>query len=97
VATKVELLRSPTLDPYGRTLGYFFINGKNYSVLVVSARLAEETVSRYGDNGLPEQAAAVAAAAKAAGPVPFDSPGEYRRRMREVSHWMKANNISPEE
>ena len=96
-ATKVELLRSATLDPYGRSLGYFFINGKNYSVLVVSARFAEETVSRYGDNGLPEPAAAVAAAAKAAGPVPFESPGDFRRRMRDVSRWMKANNISPEE
>jgi endonuclease YncB( thermonuclease family) len=96
-ALKVELLRSPTLDPYGRSLGYFFINGKNYSVLVVGARLAEETVSRYGDNGLPGEAAALAAAAKAAGPVPFESPGDFRRRMREVSRWMKAKDISPEE
>ena len=34
-ATQVELLRSSTLDPYGRTLGYLFLNGRNYSVLVV--------------------------------------------------------------
>ena len=27
-ATEVELLRSPTLDPYGRTLAYLFINGR---------------------------------------------------------------------
>src|SRR5437879_12287955 len=40
LATKVELLRAKTLDPYGRTLGYVFLNGRNYSVLVVSARLA---------------------------------------------------------
>jgi endonuclease YncB( thermonuclease family) len=89
-ASKIELLRASMMDPYGRTLGYFFLNDRNYSVLVVRARLAEETVSRYGDNGLPAPAAEVAAAAKEAGPLPFESPGEYRRRMRAVSQWMKA-------
>jgi micrococcal nuclease len=96
-ATKVEILRSSMMDPYGRTLGYFFINGVNYSVLVVKARLAEETVTKYGDNGLPEPAAEVAAAAKQAGPVPFESPGDYRRRMRAVSNWMKSKGINPED
>jgi endonuclease YncB( thermonuclease family) len=90
-ATKIELLRSATLDPYGRTLGYFFINDKNYSVLVVKARLAEESVSRYGDNGLPAEAAEVAAAAKTVGPLPFEPPGEFRKRMRDVSRWMQSN------
>lgn len=94
-ATRVELLRSATLDPYGRTLGYFFLNGRNYSALVVRARLAEESVSRYGDNGLPAEAAEVLAAAKEAGPVPFESPGDYRRRMRDVSRWMKEKGIEP--
>ena len=35
-ATQVELLRSRTVDQYGRTLGYLFLNGRNYSVLVVT-------------------------------------------------------------
>ena len=96
-ATKVELERTSVLDPYGRTLGYFFVDGRNYSVLVVRARLAEETVTRYGDNGLPQEAAEVTAAAKQAGPVPFESPGDYRRRMRAVSKWMKSKGIMPEE
>ena len=96
-ASRIELIRSPTIDPYGRTLGYFFLNDKNYSVLVVSARLAEESVTRYGDNGLPAEAAAVQAAAKAAGPLPFESPGDFRRRMREVSKWMKSNGVSADE
>lgn len=96
-ASKIELIRSPTIDPYGRTLGYFFLNDKNYSVLVVSARLAEESVTRYGDNGLPAEAAAVQAAAKAAGPLPFESPGDFRRRMREVSRWMNSNGMSADQ
>jgi endonuclease YncB( thermonuclease family) len=96
-AGSVELVRSPTLDPYGRSLGYFFLNGKSYSVLVVKARLAEESVSRYGDNGLPKEAAEVLAAAKAAGPLPFESPGDFRRRMRDVSRWMKERGVSPEQ
>lgn len=96
-AGAIELLRSPTLDPYGRSLGYFFLNGKNYSVLVVKARLAEESVSRYGDNGLPKESAEVLAAAKAAGPLPFESPGDFRRRMRDVSKWMKEHGVSAEQ
>ena len=95
-ATTIELERASTLDPYGRTLGYFLLNGRNYSVLVVRARLAEETVSKYGDNGFPQESAEVAAAAKDAG-LPFESPGDFRRRMREVSRWMKARGQSAEE
>lgn len=96
-ATTIELIRSPSLDPYRRTLGYFYLNNRNYSVLVVEARWAEESITRYGDNGLPQEAAAVLAAAKAAGPLPFESPGEYRKRMRAVSQWMKSKGISPEQ
>ena len=88
-ARRVELLRAATLDPYKRTLGYVFLNGQNYSVLVVRARLAEETISRYGDNGLPAEAADVAAAAKKAGPLPFESPTFFRARMRRLVEWMR--------
>lgn len=95
-ATKVELLRAEKRDTYGRTLGYLFVNGKNYSVLILQARLAVESVSHYGDNGLPKQAAAVLAAAKEAGPVPFDAPYLFRRRMREVSQWLRKTDQMPE-
>jgi len=95
-AQKVELLRSDMLDPYGRTLGYLFVNGVNYSVLVVRARLAAETVSHYGDNGFPREAAEVLAAAKAAGPVPFEAPYLFRQRMHDVSQWMKEKGMRAE-
>jgi len=95
-ATRVELSRAPILDPYGRTLGYLFVSGRNYSLLVIAARLAEESVSRYGDNGFPQEAAEVLAAAKAAGPLPFEPPGEFRARMREVAKAMKARGEYPE-
>jgi endonuclease YncB( thermonuclease family) len=95
-ATQVDLLRSSTLDPYGRTLGYFFLNGRNYSVLAVQARLAAESVTFYGDNGLPAEAAEVLAAAKAAGPLPFEPPHAFRARMRELSKWMKERGLEAE-
>jgi len=94
-ATSIVLLRAATLDPYGRTLGYLFINGKNYSVLIVAARLAEESVTHFGDNGFPQEAAAVLKAAHDAGPLPFESPATYRQRMRGVSDWMKAHGAYP--
>jgi len=89
MAEKVELLRASMLDPYGRTLGYIFVNDRNYSVLVISARLAVESVSHFGDNGLPKEAAACLEAASKAGPVPYEPPYIYRKRMREVSDWMR--------
>jgi len=96
-ATQVALLRASTLDPYGRTLGYLFLNGRNYSVLAVQARLAAESVSFYGDNGLPKEAAEVLAAAKAAGPLPFEPPHLFRARMRELSKWMKERGLEAEQ
>jgi micrococcal nuclease len=96
-ATQIELIRSSTLDPYGRTLGYLYLNGRNYSVLVVQARLSAETVTFYGDNGLPGPAAEVLAAAKTAGPVPFELPHLYRARMRDLTKWMKENGLEAEQ
>jgi endonuclease YncB( thermonuclease family) len=89
MADKVELLRASMLDPYGRTLGYVFVNGRNYSVLAIGARHAVETVSVFGDNGLPQEAAAVQAAAAKAGPVPFEPPYLYRRRMKEIAQRLR--------
>jgi len=89
MAENVELLRASTVDPYDRTLGYVFVNDRNYSVLVISARLAVETVSHYGDNALPKEAAECLNAASKAGPASFEPPYLYRKRMREVSNWMR--------
>lgn len=83
-ADQVQLLRSDSTDPYGRTLGYFFIDARNYSVAVVAAHLAYESISHYGDNGFPEEAKAVAAAAQVAGKPPFEAPWDFRKRMREA-------------
>ena len=74
-----------------------FLDGRNYSVLAVRARLALENVSHFGDNGFPKEAAEVRGAAKAAGPVPFEPPHRYRARMRELSRYMKAQGTYPEE
>jgi micrococcal nuclease len=96
-ATEIELLRAPMLDPYDRTLAYLFINGKNYSVLAIKARYSDETVGRYGDNGLPKEASEILAAAKEASalPLPFEPPGDYRSRMRTVTAKLKESGRYP--
>jgi endonuclease YncB( thermonuclease family) len=95
VATDVKLVRADKLDPYDRTLGYLILDDKNYSVLVIRARLAEESVSHYGDNGLPELAAQVTAAAKSSGPLAFEPPHVFRKRMRVLSDWTKGSPREP--
>lgn len=94
-ATEVELLRSSTLDPYDRTLAYLFVNGRNFSVLVIKAGYSGETVSHYGDNGLPKEAADVVAAAKDSSPLPFEPPHQYRARMRTLTEWLKQHGKYP--
>ena len=94
-ASEIELLRCPTLDPYDRTLAYLFINGRNYSIMVIKARYSTETVTHYGDNGLPEEAALVKAAAKDIGPLPFEPPHVYRARMRDLTNMMKQKGQYP--
>jgi endonuclease YncB( thermonuclease family) len=93
--TEVKLVRADKLDPYGRTLGYLFLNGKNYSVLVIRARLSDETVSFYGDNGLPQVAAEVKAAASNLSPLGFEPPHAFRKRMRALSDWEKNRRREP--
>ena len=87
MAETVELLRSAEPDGYGRTLGYLFVNGRNYSVLAVKAGFAAETVTHYGDNGLPEPSEAVLAASREVGPVPFEAPYKFRGRMRKLNEY----------
>jgi endonuclease YncB( thermonuclease family) len=79
-ARRLELLRAPRTDRYGRTLGYLFVDGVNFSTLSVENHMAESTVGRFGDNGFPEEAAEVREAARRAGPPPFESPVEFRNR-----------------
>lgn len=95
LARKVELLRSGQKDPFGRTLGYVFLDDVNYSVLVLQAGLAAESVTHYGDNGLPKEAGECLAAAKLQGPLAFEEPHLYRKRMSAVTKDLKARGLYP--
>jgi micrococcal nuclease len=94
-ATRIELLRATTRDPFGRTLAYVFLDGRNYSLMIIEARLAQESISQFGDNGFPAEAAAIRKAAAAAGPLPFEPPAAFRHRMSELSRWLKAQGRYP--
>ena len=93
---RIELVRAATVDPFGRTLGYLFLDGRNYSTMIVRARLAAESITQFGDNGFPKEAAEVMEAARAQGPLPFEPPHVFRARMRELSNWLKARGEYPD-
>lgn len=95
-AGRIDLLRAATVDPFGRTLAYLLIDGRNYSTMIVKARLAAESISHFGDNGFPKEAAEVMEAAKAQGPLPFEPPHVFRARMRDLSAWLKARGAYPD-
>jgi endonuclease YncB( thermonuclease family) len=95
-ADRIEVLRAATVDPFGRTLAYVFIDGRNYSTMIVTARLAAESITQFGDNGFPKEAAEVMTAAKIQGPLPFEAPHVFRARMRDLTAWLKARGQYPE-
>jgi len=68
---------------YGRTLAHVLIDGELLGVKLINAGLAYETVSRYGDNGLPEYAKQILAASKT-GPKPkFENPYLWRKKHQK--------------
>jgi micrococcal nuclease len=95
-AGRIELLRAATVDPFDRTLAYLFIEGRNYATMIVKARLAVESITQFGDNGFPKEAAEVMEAAKVQGPLPFEPPRVFRARMRDLSAWLKARGLYPD-
>jgi endonuclease YncB( thermonuclease family) len=95
-ADRIEVLRAATVDPFDRTLAYLFIDGRNYSTMIIRVRLAAESITQFGDNGFPKEAAEVMAAAKIQGPLPFEPPHLFRARMRDLSAWLKARGEYPE-
>jgi endonuclease YncB( thermonuclease family) len=95
-ADRIEVLRAATVDPFDRTLAYLFIDGRNYSTMIVRARLAAESITQFGDNGFPKEAAEVMEAAKVQGPLPFEPPHVFRARMRDLSAWLKARGSYPD-
>jgi endonuclease YncB( thermonuclease family) len=79
-ARRLELMRATFGDRFGRTLGYLFVDGANYSVLAIENHLAESTIDRFGDSGFPREAGEVREASTRAGPPPFESPVRFRDR-----------------
>jgi endonuclease YncB( thermonuclease family) len=79
-ASRVEIARANRPDRYGRTLAYLFVDGRNFSALMVENHLAYETISKYGVQGFPSEAAEVSSAALRAGPPPFEDPSAWRSR-----------------
>jgi endonuclease YncB( thermonuclease family) len=77
-ARRLELVRASHGDRFRRTLAYLFVDGANFSVLAIENHMAESTIDRFGDSGFPREAAEVRAAARRAGPPPFESPARFR-------------------
>ena len=81
-ARQLELVRASHRDRFGRTLGYLFLDGVNYSVLAIENHMAESTIDRFGDSGFPREAAEVREAAPggaAAIRIPRAVPGSDGR------------------
>jgi endonuclease YncB( thermonuclease family) len=70
-------------DRYGRTLAHVFIDGNLLSIRLISAGLAYETVTHYGDNGFPGLAERILKAAEESQVKDFIPPYQWRRENRK--------------
>jgi len=96
VATEAQLVRSPTLDKLRPHPGLPLPERAQLLGPRVAARFSAETVTFYGDNGLPAEARGPRRG-EVGGPVPFEPPHAFRARMRDVSKWMKEKGLEVEQ
>ncbi|MFH1619476.1 MAG: thermonuclease family protein, partial [bacterium] len=78
-AKKVQYL-PVGIDKYGRTLAHVFVDGRLFVLDILRKGLAYETVSKYGDYGYPDLAAATLEASKIYPRKDFINPHDWRAR-----------------
>lgn len=76
----VEIAFLDNSDKYGRRLGHVYVDGIPVAVPMIKARLAYETVSRYGHQGFEQEASQVLEAAASTAAPSFENPHDWRRR-----------------
>lgn len=79
-AKTVELAFLDNTDKYGRLLGHVYLDGVPVAIPMIKARLAYETVSRYGHQGFEEEASQILEAATSTPAPDFENPHDWRRR-----------------
>jgi micrococcal nuclease len=67
-------------DYYGRTLAHVLVDGELLGVKLLKMGLAYESVTHFGDNGLPEFALMILEAAKSAPKPTFEEPYLWRKK-----------------
>lgn len=81
-AKRVVLVRAGK-DAYGRTLAHVIVDGELLGVKLIGRGLAYETVSHYGDNGMPEFALQILEASKSHPKPKFEEPWKWRKKNQK--------------
>lgn len=76
---KLEVAFAKDDDKYNRSLIHIYTNGVPVGVLMIEAGLAYQTITRYGDNGFPEEAEMILKAASESEKPKFTNPHVWRR------------------
>ncbi|MDD2731374.1 MAG: thermonuclease family protein, partial [Candidatus Portnoybacteria bacterium] len=72
-------------DRYGRTLAHVLLDGELLGAKLIKAGLAYESISHFGDNGMPEFALQILEAAKVAPKPSFEEPYKWRKKHQKKS------------
>ena len=77
-ANEIYYLNTDNYDRYGRLLTYVFVDNQCLSILLITNKLAYETISHYGEGEYPVLAAEIQDAAAKAGSLPFMEPRIFK-------------------
>ncbi|MFA4973211.1 MAG: thermonuclease family protein [bacterium] len=83
-AGRVLIVRSGK-DRYGRTLAHVLLDGELLGAKLIKAGLAYESISHFGDNGMPEFALQILEAAKVSPKPSFEEPYKWRKKHQKKS------------
>lgn len=78
-SNKLEVAFAEQDDKYNRKLIHIYSNDVPVGVLMIEAGLAYQTVTRYGDNGFPEEAEMILKATSQSEKPKFTNPHVWRR------------------
>lgn len=79
-------------DRYNRVLAHVFVDGESLSLMLIKNKMAEQTITYYGDNGFYTLAREIEERAKGQR-LPFQNPYEFRKSLRKEQEIKRAKEM----
>lgn len=82
-AKRILIVRAARKDFYGRTLAHVLVDGELLGVKLIKMGLAYESVTHFGDEGMPEFALQILEASRSYPKPKFEEPWKWRKKNQK--------------